>query len=58
MSDRITLVKGKKTRTVNALEYRLWKSDPQGWEEQQPAPEVPEEVKTAIENKTRKPNKK
>lgn len=52
MSDRITLVKGKQRRTVNALEYRLIKDDMNGWEVEREAPPMPEEVKAAVEKKT------
>ncbi len=51
MSDRITLVKGKQRRTVNALEYRLIKDDMNGWEVEREAPPVPDEVKAAVEKR-------
>ena len=49
MSDRITLIKGKQRRTINALEYRLIKDDMNGWEVEREAPPVPDEVKERMQ---------
>lgn len=45
----IQLVKGDRTRFVNAKEYSLIKNDMNGWEVKKDAPAVPQEVAQRIE---------